>query len=150
VCVLGEGAKVNLLGFDAAVGKYVKINDVWLQVIGVLARRRRRIRMKSRWGIATTRSSLPEYGDAAVEDNNSYLKDEIDGMYLKVNQGVDSIEESKFVKAILGTTHKGFGRLQRDRPRGPAGAEEADAVHFQGGDDLHCRHFAVGRRHLGS
>src|SRR5437764_9574207 len=36
VCVLGDSAKVNLLGFDDAVGKYVKVNDVWLQVIGVL------------------------------------------------------------------------------------------------------------------
>ena len=36
VCVLGESAKVNLLGYDNAVGKYVKVNDTWLQVIGVL------------------------------------------------------------------------------------------------------------------
>src|SRR5438874_5453225 len=36
VCVLGESAKINLLGFDNAIGKYVKVNDVWLQVIGVL------------------------------------------------------------------------------------------------------------------
>jgi putative ABC transport system permease protein len=31
VCVLGESAKVNLLGYDPAVGKYVKINDTWLK-----------------------------------------------------------------------------------------------------------------------
>ena len=37
VCVLGETAKVNLLGFGDAVGKYVKVNDLWLQVIGVLS-----------------------------------------------------------------------------------------------------------------
>src|SRR5947207_3400725 len=36
VCVLGESAKVNLLGYEKAVGKYVKVNDTWLQVIGVL------------------------------------------------------------------------------------------------------------------
>ena len=35
--MLGESAKVNLLGYDDAVGKYVKVNDTWLQVIGVLA-----------------------------------------------------------------------------------------------------------------
>src|SRR5206468_2369162 len=33
VCVLGESAKVNLLGYEPAEGKYVKINDTWLQVI---------------------------------------------------------------------------------------------------------------------
>ncbi|MGA7234161.1 MAG: ABC transporter permease, partial [Bryobacteraceae bacterium] len=36
VCVLGEGAKVNLLGYDSALGKFVKVNDTWLQVVGVL------------------------------------------------------------------------------------------------------------------
>ena len=60
VCVLGETAKVNLLGFDPAVGKYVKVNDLWLQVIGVLLaaghRRHRRRRHGSR-PTATTWSS---------------------------------------------------------------------------------------------
>src|SRR6266542_2863098 len=36
VCVLGDSAKIKLLGFDDAIGKYVKVNDTWLQVIGVL------------------------------------------------------------------------------------------------------------------
>ncbi|HEY2842327.1 MAG TPA: ABC transporter permease, partial [Bryobacteraceae bacterium] len=36
VCVLGENAKVNMLGYDAAVGKFVKVNDTWLEVVGVL------------------------------------------------------------------------------------------------------------------
>src|SRR6195256_519447 len=36
VCVLGEGAKVNLLGYGPAVGKFVKVNDAWLEVVGVL------------------------------------------------------------------------------------------------------------------
>src|ERR1700681_3871748 len=31
VCVLGEGAKVNLLGYESAEGKFVKVNDTWLQ-----------------------------------------------------------------------------------------------------------------------
>ena len=36
VCVLGEGAKVNLLGYAPAVGKFVKVNDTWMEVVGVL------------------------------------------------------------------------------------------------------------------
>ncbi|HEV3196680.1 MAG TPA: ABC transporter permease [Bryobacteraceae bacterium] len=111
VCVLGESAKVSLLGFDKAVGKYIKVNDTWLQVIGVL---------------------MPSAGDADVEgvqaanrnnmviaplntvmrrfeDNTSYLKDEIDGIYMKVGPNVDSIETSNVVKAILTATHKDAG-----------------------------------------
>ncbi len=39
VCVLGETAKVNLLGYEPAAGKFVKVNDSWLKLIGVLAGR---------------------------------------------------------------------------------------------------------------
>ncbi len=37
MCVLGESAKVNLLGYAPAVGKYIKVNDTWMEVVGVLA-----------------------------------------------------------------------------------------------------------------
>src|SRR5215471_2251902 len=37
VCVLSQGAKTSLLGYHPAVGKYVKVNDNWLEVVGVLA-----------------------------------------------------------------------------------------------------------------
>jgi putative ABC transport system permease protein len=110
VCVLGEGAKLSLLGFDPAVGKYIKINDVWLQVVGVLAAQATadsdeiEVSDRNNMVIAPLNTVMRRF-----EDNNSYLKDEIDGIYLKVNQGVDSIETSKFVKAILATTHKNAG-----------------------------------------
>jgi putative ABC transport system permease protein len=37
VCVLGITAKQKLFGFGEVVGKQIKVNDQWLQVIGVLA-----------------------------------------------------------------------------------------------------------------
>ena len=37
VCVLGAGARRDLFGADPAIGKDVKIDDVWFEVIGVLA-----------------------------------------------------------------------------------------------------------------
>ncbi len=43
------------------------------------------------------------------EDNTSYLKDEIDGIYMKVAPNVDSIETSNVVRAILAATHKDAG-----------------------------------------
>ena len=39
VCVLGEKARVTLLGYGQAVGQFVKVNDTWLQVVGVLGPR---------------------------------------------------------------------------------------------------------------
>ncbi|CAN5270507.1 ABC transporter permease [soil metagenome] len=37
VCVIGAGVRRDLFGADAALGKDVKINDVWFEVVGVLA-----------------------------------------------------------------------------------------------------------------
>ena len=121
VCVLGEDAKVNLLGYDPAVGKFVKVNDTWLEVVGVLTQQ------------ATSDSD--EAGAAAVnrnnlvisplntvmrrfEDSTSYLRDEIDGMYMKVKPGVDSIQTANVVKALLAFTHKDAGDFEIIVPAG--------------------------------
>ena len=108
VCVLGERAKINLLGYGAAVGKYVKVNEVWLRVVGVMAPQ------------ATAESDVEglETDDRnnlilaplnsvmrRFEDNNSYLKDEIDGIFIRVNSDSDPIETSQIVRAILNATH---------------------------------------------
>ena len=112
VCVLGQQTKIGLLGYDPAVGKWVKVNDTWLQVVGVLT------------SAATSDSDVA--GVQAMDRNNlvisplntvmrrfedatSYLRDEIDGIYMKVNTGVDSIETSNVVRAILSATHKDAG-----------------------------------------
>jgi putative ABC transport system permease protein len=110
VCVLGESSKVNLLGFDDAIGKYVKVNDVWLQVIGVLTPQ---ATSDTDMEGAINRNNLVIAPLNTVmrrfEDNTSYLKDEIDGIYMKVGQNVDSIETSNVVRAILTATHKDAG-----------------------------------------
>jgi len=36
VCVLGMAAKQKLFGFEEALGRQIKINDVWMTVVGVL------------------------------------------------------------------------------------------------------------------
>ena len=110
VCVLGERAKISILGYGNAVGKYVKVNEVWLHVIGVTAPQ------------ATAESEVEglEADDRSnvilaplnsvmrrFEDNNSYLKDEIDGIYIRVEPEADPIETSQIVRAILNTTHNG-------------------------------------------
>ncbi len=121
VCVLGEAAKVNLLGYEPAVGKYVKVNDTWLQVIGVLAQQATadtdveglEVVDRNNLIIAPLNTVMRRF-----EDNNSYLKDEIDGIYVKVNQGTDSVETASVVTAILATTHKDAGDFNVVVPAG--------------------------------
>ena len=103
VCVLGEKAKVDLLGYGPAVGKYVKMNDGWLQVIGVLAHQ-----ITSNSGQGPNRNNaiytpLNTY-DYRFWDNN-FLKDDLDGVDMRLKPGADSIETAKVVTAILNSTH---------------------------------------------
>jgi putative ABC transport system permease protein len=112
VCVLGESAKVNLLGYTSAVGKYVKVNDTWLQVVGVLAPQASadteveglEVVNRNNLVIAPLNTVMRRF-----EDNNSYLKDEIDGIYIRVKEGTDSIETAGIVTALLTATHKDAG-----------------------------------------
>jgi len=121
VCVLGETAKVNLLGFEPVVGKYVKINDTWLQVIGVLAQQATadteveglEVTNRNNLVIAPLNTVMRRF-----EDNNSYLKDEIDGIYIKVTSGTDSVETANVVNAILTATHKDAGDFTITVPAG--------------------------------
>ncbi len=112
VCVLGESAKVNLLGYEDAIGKYVKVNDTWLQVIGVLVPQAggdsdvagAQAVDRNNLVIAPLNTVMRRF-----QDNTSYLKDEIDGIYMKVAPNVDSIDTSNVVRAILTATHKDAG-----------------------------------------
>jgi len=121
VCVLGEAAKVNLLGYDNAVGKYVKVNDTWLQVIGVLAPQASadteveglEVINRNNLVIAPLNTVMRRF-----EDNNSYLKDEIDGIYIRVTPQTDSIETANVVSAILTATHKDAGDFTVTVPAG--------------------------------
>ncbi|HRJ18823.1 MAG: ABC transporter permease [Bryobacteraceae bacterium] len=121
VCVLGESAKVNLLGYEPAVGKYVKLNEVWLQVIGVMAQQAGadtdvegvEILSRNNLVVAPLNTVMRRF-----EDGNSYLKDEIDGIYMRVVPGTDSIEVAGVVTAILTATHKDAGDFTVTVPAG--------------------------------
>jgi putative ABC transport system permease protein len=121
VCVLGESAKVNLLGYEPAEGKYVKINDTWLQVIGVLSQQATadsdveglEVVDRNNLVIAPLNTVMRRF-----EDNNSYLRDEIDGIYIKVAPNTNSIETASVVNAILSTTHKDAGDFNVVVPAG--------------------------------
>jgi putative ABC transport system permease protein len=121
VCVLGETAKVNLLGYDPAIGKYVKVNDTWLQVIGVMKPQAEgdsdmegvQAMSRNNLVIAPLNTVMRRF-----EDATSYLRDEIDGMYMKVKTGVDSIQTSAVVNALLSVNHKDAGDFSITVPAG--------------------------------
>ncbi len=108
VCVLGVNAKVNLLGYDLAAGKQIKVNDTWLQVVGVLAEQLSQ--SGSAGGRAIDRNNAIFIPANTFRyrfwDSSSFLKDDLDGVDLRLRDGVDSVAVSKVVTAILNNTHR--------------------------------------------
>jgi len=108
VCVLGQGAKVDILGYGAAVGKFVKVNDTWLEVMGVLgesiqaAGQSQGGRMRDLNNTIYVPFNTFQY---RFWDMTSFLKDELDGIDMRLKTGADSIDVAKVVTAILNSTH---------------------------------------------
>jgi putative ABC transport system permease protein len=110
VCILGEAAKINLLGYGKAVGEHIKVNDTWLEVIGVLSER-------SRSGDRNLGGQMEDLNNRIYVpfntfqyrywDQSSFMKDELDGIDLRLKPGADSIAAAKIVTAVLSSTHKG-------------------------------------------
>jgi putative ABC transport system permease protein len=108
VCVLGEAAKVNLLGYAPAVGKFVKVNDDWLEVIGVLHE-------QLMAGSQNSGGAMQDINNIVYIplntfqyrfwDQSSGLKDDLDGIELRLKPDADSIEAAKVVTAVLNSTH---------------------------------------------
>ena len=111
VCVLGETAKTGILGFEPALGKYIKVEDTWLRVVGVLKEQ-----------IGTSSQNL---ASAAADINNrvyiplntfqyrfwdmsGYLRDPLDGVDIQLKPGADSVLAAKIAVAILNSTHHGI------------------------------------------
>jgi len=109
VAVLGETAKVGLLGYEPALGKFVKVDGVWLEVIGVLeAQLAENPRQE---GGATDVNNIIYVPVNTFEyrflDPGQGLKDELAGIELQLAEGADSIEVAKVVTAVLDSTHRG-------------------------------------------
>jgi putative ABC transport system permease protein len=112
ICVLGEAARASLFAQENPLDRYVKANDQWLRVIGVVA---------PQVSLQTDISGVPAQDrnnliyvplNSAffrMEDNRSEMKDEIDGIYLQLEPQADSIQTAEVVRGILDASHRNAG-----------------------------------------
>ncbi len=112
VCVLGEGAKSNLFPQKDALGQYVKVNEQWFRVIGILGPQLTAQSELS--GLKSQDLNNLIYApiqsvNYRLEDRISYLRDEIDGLYLQLANGADSSAVADIVRGILNSSHRNAG-----------------------------------------
>jgi putative ABC transport system permease protein len=108
LAVLGEGASASLFGTDDPIGKHVKINDQWFQVIGVAG---------PQLTVQTDVAGLPAQDRnnliyvplfAAIfrlEDGQSQYKDEIDGIYIQLGSSSDIPAGAALLRGLLNVSH---------------------------------------------
>jgi putative ABC transport system permease protein len=112
ICVLGAGAKSNLFGTADPLGRWVKLNQQWFQVIGVAS---------PQLSSQTEVVGVPAQDlnnliyvplNAAIfrlEDSYSGARDEIDGIYLHLRDEANVPQVAQVVRAILDSTHHAAG-----------------------------------------
>src|SRR3984885_6208876 len=110
VCVLGIAARFNLFGAADPIGQYVKVNEQWFRVIGIV--RPQLSAQTEVAGVPTEDANNVIYVpfQAAIlrlEDSYSEVRDEIDGIYLNLRENVDMTEAAQVVSAILNSSHHG-------------------------------------------
>jgi putative ABC transport system permease protein len=109
VCVLGQAVRASLFGAGRAVGEYVKVNEQWYHVIGV-ADSQVSTQSDVAGVPAQDRNNLVYVPLQAAlmrtEDSYSWLKDEVDGLYLQMRPDADPVETASIVRGILNAAHR--------------------------------------------
>jgi len=110
VCVLGSAARWSIFGTSRALGEYVKVNEQWFRVVGVVS--------------PQLSSSAPVAGAPGVDSNNviyvplqaallrmedsySEFRDEIDGIYVELGDESKIPAAAQLTRAILDSSHHG-------------------------------------------
>ncbi|MBB5061142.1 putative ABC transport system permease protein [Granulicella aggregans] len=110
LCVLGTAARWNMFGASDPTGQFVKLNEQWFRVIGVVGPQLSGESGAS--GVSSQDDNNVIYIplNAAIlrlEDSYSNVRDEIDGIYINLRDGADMSNSAHVVRAILNSSHHG-------------------------------------------
>ncbi len=110
--VLGEGAAAALFGTDDPIGRHLKVNDQWFQVIGV-AGPQLTVQADVAGLPAQDRNNLiyvPLYAAIfRLEDGQSRQRDEIDGVYLQMRSSSEVPASAALLRGLLNVSHREAG-----------------------------------------
>ncbi len=148
VCVIGQEIRRNLFGYGSVLGKQLKVNDVWLEVVGVLASDPGSANA-SQEAVATT-STSKEIWIPVSTAMRKFDRDPLDApvdelMVHREGRRLDA-RDGAGDRAAAAASARRRGRLRSGDPRGSARAEPADAADLQHRHGIDRRDLAPGRR----
>ena len=108
VCVIGAAIRRELFGGDPALGKDLKINDVWFEVIGVLAPEANPATEVQGVAVASTeREIYVPFTTALRKLDHDPLKSPLGEIVLRLAPGAPAGETSAVVSTLLDRLHGG-------------------------------------------
>ncbi len=100
VCVIGQNIRRNLFGYGPALGKQLKVNDVWLDVVGILGE-----------NTAATTSDAQEIwmpvSTAMRKFDRDPLDAPVDELLVEMKDGVSTREAAKVIEPLIDRLHGG-------------------------------------------
>jgi putative ABC transport system permease protein len=109
VCVIGDGVRRELFGFDTALGRPLKINDTWLTVVGVLAPRGGPREVQGLTLAATENHVYLPVTVAERKFGRAPLKSALDELIVSMEPGTPVQESSAVIASLLDRLHGGAG-----------------------------------------
>ena len=111
VAVLGYGAASSLFGNEDPIGKFVKANQQWFRVIGLVGPQ---LTVQAGAGLGQQDGNQVIYvplmaAMLRLEETRGSQRDEIDAVYLQFSETADVSAAGAFVRGLLNTSHRGAG-----------------------------------------
>ena len=109
VCVLGSQARRELFGFSPAMGEDVKVNNVWLTVIGVLPAQASQGELLGVPLESTANQILVPLTTARRKFEHDALEDELEEIRVTLRPDADPVESAAVIETLLDRLHGGEG-----------------------------------------
>ena len=110
VCVIGPRVRHDLFGYDPALGRDLKVGDVWLTVVGILRTRYEGEEVLQ--GVKVVSPSNDVYipvTTALRKFPRNLLKQELDEIVVTLDRGSDPQEGAAVLNTLLQRLHGGMG-----------------------------------------
>ena len=108
VCVIGKSVALDLFGYEPVIGETIKVDDVWLEVVGILASQAagadtfQGVRMSS-----TSKDIYLPYTTALRKFEHPPLDSPLDQIVIRVKEGVSPWKTAAAIEPLLDLLHGG-------------------------------------------
>ena len=115
VCVIGPAVRRDLFGYGPAVGRLVKVNDVWLEVVGVLAAadaappsgKAGPVKEAAAPAAAASREIYLPLSTAERKFEHPELASPLDEIVIRLRPGTSGQETASLLRGLLDRLHAG-------------------------------------------